>query len=138
MITNGIDYYNGSVSPLNQNSPYVEEAVADAQRAAIPVYSIYYGRREVSSNLGSLSGQSYLNQVAEGTGGESFVQGTINPVSLRPYFNDFNKALAQTYVGTFDLASRKLERLKVSTTIPDVKVKAQQQIQATGSVARVE
>ncbi len=138
MITNGIDYYNGSVSPLNQNSPYVDSAIRDAQRAGIPVYSIFYGRREVNGNLSSFSGQSYLEQVAQGTGAIAFVQGTINPVSLKPYFNQFNRALKQSYVATFDLSNRKPERLKVSTTVPDVKLKAQGEIEASGSVARVE
>jgi len=39
MITNGIDYYNGSTSPLNQDSPYVETSVA--VRAASAARTIY-------------------------------------------------------------------------------------------------
>ncbi len=42
MITNGVDPYNGSTSITNQDSPYVTAAVTDAQRAGVPVYSIYY------------------------------------------------------------------------------------------------
>ncbi len=42
MITNGVDPYNGSTSPLNQDSPYVQAAVTDAQRAGVAVYSIYF------------------------------------------------------------------------------------------------
>ena len=126
MITNGIDRYNGSVSPMNQDSPYVQEAIDNAQKAGVPVYSIYYGRREVNSNLGSFSGQSYLAQVADGTGGETFAQGTINPVTLAPYFNQFNRALQESYLVSFQTGSRKLERLKVSSTVSGLKVHAPQ------------
>lgn len=101
MITNGVDLYNGSVSPLNQDSPYVEHAQDAAQRAGVAVYSIYYSDRGIGGGLASFSGQSYLNQVAEATGGESFYQGRITPPSLAPYFNDFQKSLAESYVIAF-------------------------------------
>lgn len=132
MITSGIDAYNGSVSPLNQDSPYVQTATENAQKAGVPVYSIYYGRREVNSGFGSFSGQSYLSQVAEGTGGESFNQGTINPVSLAPYFTQFNRALQESYLVNFQTTSRKLERLKVSSTEKGIKVHAAQAVSADG------
>ncbi len=125
MITNGIDYYNGSVSPLNQDSPYVQSAMEDAQRAGVPVYSIYYGRREVNATLPSFSGQSYLSQVAEGTGGELFNSGQINPPSLTPYFTQFNRDLRESYVVSFMTGSRKLERVKVSTTVSGLKLHTQ-------------
>lgn len=129
MITNGIDRYNGSVSPLNQDSPYVDNAIRDAQRAFVPVYSIYFGRRQVNSGFGSFSGQGYLGKVADETGGILFNQGTINPPSIAPFFNEFEKALANTYSAEFLTGNRKLDRLKVSSTAPGVKVYAQKQIQ---------
>ncbi len=133
MITNGIDAYNGSVSPLNQDSPYVQTSIDNAQRAGVPVYSIYYGRREVNSNFGSFSGQSYLSQVAEGTGGETFNQGTINPVTLAPYFTQFNRALQESYLVSFQTTSRKLEHLKVSSNTSGLKVHAPQAAGADSS-----
>ncbi len=133
MITSGIDRYNGSVSPMNQDSPYVQSAMENAQKAGVPVYSIYYGRREVSMGYGSFSGQSYLSQVAEGTGGESFNQGTINPVSLAPYFTQFNRALQESYLVSFQTTSRKLERLKVTSTMSGVKVRTAQAVSADGA-----
>lgn len=125
MITNGIDYYNGSVSPLNQNSPYVQSAFADAQRAGVPVYSIYYGRRDINANLPSFSGQNYLGQVAEETGGKLFNSGQINPPSLLPYFKEFNTALSESYLVSFMTGSHKLERLKVSTQVNGLKLYTQ-------------
>lgn len=133
MITNGIDLYNGSVSPLNQDSPYVDEAIRDAQRAYVPVYSIFYGRRNINNGLGSFSGQGYLGKVAEETGGILFNQGTINPPSITPFFNQFEKALNNTYSAEFLSGSRRLERLKVSSMTQGVKLYTQKEVQAGSS-----
>jgi hypothetical protein len=118
MITNGVDPYNGSTSPMNQNSPYVDTAVRDAQRAGVAVYSIYFADAGFRGNRGSFSGQSYLSQVAEGTGGTAYFQGTSNPVSLIPFFSQFEKAISETYVATFDASGRDLVRIKASTNLP--------------------
>ena len=126
MITSGIDRYNGSVNPNNQDSPYVAQAVTDAQRAGVPVYSIYYGRREVNGELSSFSGQSYLSQMGEGTGGDALNGGTINPVSLSPYFKRFDDELRESYLVTFQSASPKMQRVKVSTNTKGVKLRAQE------------
>ena len=80
MLTNGVDPYNGSTALVNQDSPYVEAAQADAQRAGVAVYSIAYGDAGMRGGSASFSGQSYLQQVADATGGRSFYQGTGNPV----------------------------------------------------------
>jgi hypothetical protein len=133
MISSGIDPYNGSVRPDNQSSPYVQSAILDAQRAGVPVYSIYYGRREVNSTMGSLSGQSYLGQLGEETGGDTLNGGSMNPVSLAPYFAKFNKDLRESYLVTFQTGVTKLERLKVSSNVKGVKVHAAQLGGVTGA-----
>ena len=128
MITNGVDPYNGSTRMGNQDSPYVAAAVSDAQRAGVAVYSIYY-RDAGFSGGGSapLSGQGYLQQVADGTGGQSYYEGNGNPVSLTPYFKQFSHALAETYVATFATDAQAggrehLVRLKMSSSIPKLKL----------------
>lgn len=118
MITNGVDPYNGSTSILNQNSPYVDTAVRDAQRAGVAVYSIYFTDAGFRGGRGNFSGQSYLAQVAEGTGGTAYFEGTGNPVSLTPFFSQFEKAISETYVATFDASGRDLVRIKASTNLP--------------------
>jgi hypothetical protein len=129
MITNGVDPYNGSTSILNQDSPYVASAVTDAQRAGVPVYSIYYGDAGFRRGRGSFSGQSYLLQVAQGTGGTAYYQGTGNPVSLIPFLKQFQNALAETYVATFPVdVNKKMVSLKVSTKLPKTKVNAPQEV----------
>ncbi len=125
MITNGVDPYNGSTSIMNQNSPYVDAAVKDAQRAGVAVYSMYYSDAGFRSGRASFSGQSYLAQIAEGTGGTAYYQGTGNPVSMEPYLKQFQKAISETYVATFVApAGKGLVQLKVSTKLPKTKLHA--------------
>lgn len=129
MITNGVDPYNGSVSPLNQDSPYVQNAQNDAQRAGVAVYSIYYSDAGIRGGAASFSGQSYLNQVAEATGGESFYQGRITPPSLIPYLNQFGKAIQESYLVTFNASANRekrdtLTRIKIRSEQAGVKVHA--------------
>jgi hypothetical protein len=129
MITNGVDPYNGSTSITNQDSPYVASAIADAQRAGVPVYSIYYGDSGFRRGRGSFSGQSYLLQVAQETGGTTYYQGTGNPVSLIPFLKQFQNALAETYVATFPVeGNKKMVSLKLSTKLPKTKINAPSEV----------
>ncbi len=133
MLTNGVDPYNGSVSPLNQDSPYVQRAQEDAQRAGVAVYSIYYGDSGMRGGLANFSGQSYLNQVAEATGGESFYQGRITPPSLAPYLENFRKAISESYLVTFNASASgekrdSLTRIKIKSEQAGIKVRAPQSV----------
>jgi hypothetical protein len=130
MITNGVDPYNGSTRITNQDSPYVAAAVTDAQRAGVPVYSIYYNDAGFGRGRGSFSGQSYLLQVAQGTGGAAYYQGTGSPVSLIPFLKQFQNALAGTYVATFpvEASNKKMVSLKFSTNLPKTRVNAPSEV----------
>ncbi len=129
MITNGVDPYNGSTSIINQDSPYVADAVTDAQRAGVAVYSIYYSDAGFRGGRGSFSGQSYLQQVAQGTGGRAYYLGTGNPVSLVPFLKQFHDSIAETYVATFPVeGNKKMVGLKASTDLPKTKVNAPDQV----------
>jgi hypothetical protein len=126
MMTNGVDPYNGSTSILNQDSPYVQAAQEDAQRAGVAVYSIFYN--DAGMRRGSFSGQSYLQQVAEATGGQ-LLSGGITPVALAPYLQDFNRFITESYMVNFMASSARekgntLVPIKVKTSQPGVKVYA--------------
>jgi hypothetical protein len=129
MLTNGVDPYNGSTSMLNQDSPYVQRAQDDAQRAGVAVYSIYYGDSGFRGARGSFSGQGYLQQVAQATGGQTYNQGTIAPPSIGPFLSQFQKALAESYTVSF-MASVNREKndtltsIKLTTKQPGVKIYA--------------
>jgi hypothetical protein len=129
MISNGVDPYNGSTSILNQNSPYVEAAVKDAQRAGVPVYSIYFTDAGFRGGQASFSGQGYLQQLAQGTGGIAFYLGSGNPVSLEPFLKQFKAALAETYVATFPVdGDKKMVTLKLATTLPKTKLRGPDEV----------
>jgi len=135
MVTNGVDPYNGSTSIANQDSPYVQQAVTDAQRAGVSVYSIYYGDSGFRGGRGSFSGQSYLAQIADSTGGASFYEGTGNPVSLVPYLTDFQHDISETYVASFQANAgsgtrQEMLRLKLSTSTPKLKLRHPDEVPA--------
>jgi hypothetical protein len=128
MLTNGVDPYNGSTRLSNENSPYVDAAIADAQRAGVAVYSIYYRDAGMRGESASMSGQGYLAKVADETGGDTYFEGSGSPVSLSPYLKQFVHALAETYIATFNVdptaAGRDhLLRLKMSTSTPKLKLR---------------
>ena len=101
MISDGVDPYNGSVSVMNQESPYVDKAVSDAQRAGVSVHAIYFSDAGIRGSEADNSGQFYLAQITQGTGGLNYWEGIGNPVSLTPFLNQFQHAVAETYIATF-------------------------------------
>jgi hypothetical protein len=125
MLTSGVDPYNGSTSISNQSSPYVAAAVRDAQRAGVAVYSIYYGDAGIYGGRANFSGQSYLQQVSDETGGTAYYQGNGNPVSIEPYLKSFQSAVAESYIATFSAPGGKdLVNLNLKTNLPKTKVRA--------------
>jgi hypothetical protein len=131
MITNGVDPYNGSTSVLNQDSPYVKTAIEDAQRAGASVSSIYYRDSGFRNGSAAFSGQSYLNQLAEGTGGESYYQGLMTPVALAPYFKQFVRDLSETYIASFPANADghdHLVSLKFSSEGPKLKLRYPEEV----------
>jgi hypothetical protein len=133
LVTNGVDPYNGSTSILNQDSPYVASAAVDAERAGVSVSAVYYSDAGFRGGRGSFSGQSYLSQVADATGGTVFNMGPINPVSLKPYFDQFAHQLSETYIATFPAdagngGKEHLVRLKMNTSIPKLKLRYPQNV----------
>ena len=101
MLTNGVDPYNGSTSIMNQGSPYVDAAISDAQRAGVAVSAIYYSDAGIRGPSADNSGQDYLAQITQATGGVSYWEGIGNPVSTAPFLAQFQHAIAETYIATF-------------------------------------
>jgi len=133
MITNGVDPYNGSTALANENSPYVDAAIADSQRAGVAVYSIYYRDAGVRGESASMSGQGYLGKVADETGADSYYEGSGSPISLAPFLKQFVHAIAETYIATFNadpMAGGRdhLLRLKMSTSTPKLKLRTPSEV----------
>lgn len=96
MITNGVDNYEARYDPQD---PYVQAAIHDAVRSRMSVYSIYWsgggfsgGRFDAASD-----GQNLLDELTAATGGNSYWQGSGNPVSFQPYFKDLHRRLENQY-----------------------------------------
>ncbi len=131
MITNGVDPYNGSTSVMNQDSPYVNAAITDAQRAGVAVYAIYFGDAGIRGGMADNSGQNYLAQITQATGGISYWGGAGNPVSLAPYLKQFKQSLAETYVATFSAPAGRdpqHDMVRVKISAPPAKLHAPQAV----------
>jgi hypothetical protein len=99
MVSDGIDRYGiGGAS-----DPYVDQAVEQAQRAGIVIFSIYSpGADHFGHTFWRIHwGQNYLSQLSDETGGESFYLGSEAPVSFSPYLDDLGRRLLHQYLLTF-------------------------------------
>jgi hypothetical protein len=99
MISDGIDRYG----PGGASDPYVDEAVEQAQRAGIVIFSIYTpGAGHFGHTFWRINwGQNYLSQLSDETGGESYYLGSEAPVSFSPYLDDLGRRLLHQYLLTF-------------------------------------
>jgi len=125
MVTSGADSLGGD-GPMN---PYLDSAIADAQRAGMIVYAIY------SPGMGHSGhsywrtnwGQNYLAELADETGGEAYMLGFGTPVSIAPYLKDIGEHLAHQYGVTFlaDATGKPgLKSVKLTTEVPNAEVVA--------------
>jgi hypothetical protein len=130
MVTDGIDrFFEGGQG----QDPYVDSAIAAAQRAGIVVSAIYtqseghFGHTFWRINWG----QTYLSQTADETGGEAYYLGNESPVTFGPYLNDISTRLKHQYVLRFVPQPAKkagLERVKLKTEVPNAELVAAQRV----------
>lgn len=94
MVTDGIDRF-GDFGELNM---YVDQAVEDAQRAGVQVYSLYAPALGHAGHSPALIrwGQTYLSQLAEETGGETYLTGAVEP-----FLSDITEQMQHQYQITF-------------------------------------
>jgi len=128
LITSGIDPW----SPPDPENPYLQKAIADAQRAGILVHSIYYaGAGHIGHSYWRVNwGQNYLSELGDETGGEAYWQGFSSPVSFDPYLKDLTERLQNQYLMTVvpDDTKSGLEPVRVTTSVPGVSLVAASRI----------
>jgi hypothetical protein len=130
MVTDGVDNYERQ---LDLDDPYVKSAIADAARAHLVVYSLYWlnqGRGDRTQQA-TVAGQSLLNEVADATGGKSFWQGQGNPVSFDPFLDELTRRLRNQYELGFTAALNgkpQVETLKLKLSAPGTEVDTPQQV----------
>lgn len=98
MIASGIDPLGG-LGPIN---PYLDAAVADAQRNGIVVYAIYMPEAGHGGHSFFLVnwGQNHLAELTEKTGGEAYMLGLTAPVDFKPYLDQISVHLEHQYAAT--------------------------------------
>ncbi len=123
MISNGFEPL-GDIGPQN---PYVQAAIDHSQRAGVLVSTMYYtgSGHDGHSYFRANWGQNYLSQIADETGGESYMLGLGSPVSLEPYLTEFSQRLRNQYLVTVTIRPEKkggFERVRFTTEVPNVDV----------------
>jgi hypothetical protein len=123
MISDGIDRYG----PGGASDPYVDQAVEQAQRAGIVIFSIYSpGTDHFGHTFWRINwGQNFLSQLSDQTGGESFYLGLEAPVSLSPYLDDLSRRLLHQYLLTFlakPVKKAGMQSVKVRTEVPNAEL----------------
>jgi len=122
MLTDGVDRYYGTAIV---DDPYAEQAVHDALKQDVMVYSIYlhgagiYGR----SGQQTLFAQSRLSEVSKQTGGTAYFQDFTDPVSLAPFLNNFQDRLDHQYQVTIETHSGQgVHPMQVRSELTGVKI----------------
>lgn len=128
MISNGVDPYNGSTSVMNQDSPYVDQAITDAQKEGVAVYTLYFTDAGIRGPQANFSGQSYLQMLADATGGLNLFEGEWNSPSLLPYLKDFTNSLSRTYIATFEAPAGKEDMVRLKVSAPGAKLRAPNEV----------
>ena len=139
LITDGVDEFNLRYDP---NDPYVQSAIEDSIRSGLVVYSFYWANRGRVDNSAyeNNAGQSLLQEVTQATGGNSYWEGSGNPVSFDPFFHDLRRRFQNQYRVAFSSELKgkpQIQRFSVKLQGIDAKVYAPQQVLVTrgGSAA---
>ena len=130
MISDGVDPYWDS---FGLDDPYVNEAIAQAQRARVVVNAIYArGDGHLGHTLWrNTLGQSFLSELADSTGGEAYYLATDSPPSFTPYFNQISTRMQHAYLLTFKAqpgAKAGMQPVKIATEVPNVDLVAQSHV----------
>ncbi len=121
-FSSGIDYFRGDfwTRPVDLDS-----TISLAQKQ-----NINAGHRARGFFLISRA-QSYLSQLSDETGAESFYLGTGEPVTFKPYFDELALHLNNQYLLTFRAsggAKGRFQRVKVTTELPHVEFMSAPQV----------
>jgi hypothetical protein len=124
MLTDGVDRYyeNGTI-----DDPYVDEAIHDALKDGMLVYSIYIRGAGLYGGSGAVTNfaQSRLIEVSEETGGHAYFQGFTDPVTISPFLSDFKNRLENQYQVTIEVLNKNGDQpVKLRTEVPGLRIEA--------------
>ena len=122
LFSSGIDYFRGD---FWTRPPDLDSTISRAQKQNINVWTIYApdaGHRGRGFFIANRA-QSYLTELSDQTGAESFYLGTAAPVTLKPYFDELSTHLSNQYLLTFKASGGekgRFERVHLGTELPHV------------------
>ena len=121
MVTDGVDRYfdNSEV-----DDPYVDQAIHEALKEGILVYSIYLrdtGLYDRGSQT-TLFAQSRLQEVSQETGGYAYFQAFTDPVSLTPFLSDFQARLNRQYQMKIQAFKKGVQPVQVRSEMRGIKI----------------
>jgi hypothetical protein len=115
LISSGVDRLN-----RGPDSPYVQSAIEDAQKAGVEVHAIYTDGVSFDESMRGQFAQGNLMQLAEGSGGYNLFEGVSTPMSFARYLKELDMALQHQYRLTFTIepsnkAKGELRNIKIRT-----------------------
>jgi len=124
LVSSGID----GLQP-GPSDPYLDEAIDQAQRAGVQIYSIYGSPSgHAGHSFWRLNwGQSNLSRLTDETGGEAYFQGLEMPISFAPYLEQVADRLKHQYRLTFLAKVGKkagYQRIRLETEVPNAELVA--------------
>ena len=126
LFSDGLDTSQGASLASIAQSFDLEQAVLKAQRKSVALYSFFWptAGAENGNNIFLLAAQGALQKLSDETGGRAFVQGTIAPVSYRPFFGEMLLALSRQFALTYLSTNmdKGYHKVTVRSTNPDVKI----------------
>ncbi len=118
MISDGLDNSNGFRRGSPYYSVYLDQAVSEAQRRGVAVYTIYAPSTgwTGTSRLAANYGQGSLFRLSDETGGEAFFSG-MDFVTFNPYFKEYNELLNNQWIITYtsNNVGKGFRRVEVTT-----------------------
>src|SRR5712692_4600494 len=130
LFSSGIDYFRGDFWTKPSD---LDSTISRAQKENINVWTIYApdaGHRGRGFFIANRA-QSYLTELSDETGAESFYLGIAEPVTFKPYFDELSTHLSNQYLLTFKAnggAKGRFERVRVATELQHVEFLAPSQV----------
>ncbi|MGH9772738.1 MAG: hypothetical protein ACRD4Q_13750 [Candidatus Acidiferrales bacterium] len=133
LISSGVDRLD-----RGPQSPYVQSAVDNIQKAGIVVHTIYTGTSlRFGTSLRGQYAQQNLDAITSGSGGEALFQGVTAPVSFSPYLKQLDMVLHNQYLLTFaaprsNKRAGELREIRVRVEQRNVDIKYSKQVLVPG------
>ncbi len=130
LISPGIEPFGATGTLDNQ---FVDQAIEAAQRAEVPVFSIYTpaGGHWGHTFWRETWGENYLSRIADETGGEGYNMTATDPTSLAPYLNDITQKLQNQYRVAFTPRPQSkpgFVTVRATTEVPHVSLLTQDRV----------